>query len=70
MILSEVDTLWAADEFINYFDRFKSIEDYIRFTKEAAANNGIEKCKEKFQNVLDIDNNGCYIHYQKKVTDF
>ena len=40
------------------------------FTKEAAANNGIEKCKEKFPNVLDIDNNGCYIHYQKKVTDF
>ena len=36
MILSEVDTLWAADEFINYFNRFKSIEDYIRYTKEAA----------------------------------
>ena len=34
MILSEVDTLWAADEFINYFNRFETIEDYIRFTKE------------------------------------
>ena len=40
------------------------------FTKEAAANNGIEKCKENFPNVLDLDNNGCYIHYQKKVTQF
>ena len=39
-------------------------------TKEAAANNGIEKCKENFPNVLDLDNNGCYIHYQKKVTQF
>ena len=27
------------------------------FTKEAAANNGIEKCKENFPNVLDLDNN-------------
>ena len=40
------------------------------FTKEAAANDGIEECKENFPNVLDLDNNGCYIHYQKKVTQF
>ena len=47
MILSEVDTLWAADEFINYFDRFKTIEDYIRFTKEAAV-------KERGQSIVSL----------------
>ena len=47
MILSEVDTLWAADEFINYFNRFKSIEDYIRFTKEAAV-------KERGQSIVSL----------------
>ena len=36
MILREVDALWAADEFINYFKKFQTIEDYIRFTKKAA----------------------------------
>ena len=33
MILREVDALWAADEFIDYFKKFQTIEDYIRFTK-------------------------------------
>ena len=47
MILSEVDTLWAADEIINYFDRFKTIEDYIRFTKEAAV-------KERGQSIVSL----------------
>ena len=47
MILSEVDTLWAADEFINYFNRFKTIEDYIRFTKEAAV-------KERGQSIVSL----------------
>ena len=47
MILSEVDTLWAADEFINYFNRFKSIEDYIRYTKEAAV-------KERGQSIVSL----------------
>ena len=36
MIIREDDALWAANEFIDYFKRFKTIEDYIRFTKEAA----------------------------------
>ena len=36
MIISESDALWAADQFIDYFGRFKTIEDYIRFTKESA----------------------------------
>ena len=25
---------WAADEFINYFGHFTSIEDYLRFVKK------------------------------------
>ena len=55
MIISEVDALWAADEFINYFNRFKTIEDYIRFTKEAAIKergNSIVSLKDEF---LDED---------------
>ena len=36
MIISESDAIWAADQFIDYFGRFKTIEDYIRFTKESA----------------------------------
>ena len=38
MIISEHDAAWAADEFIGYFERFETIEDYIRVTKEAAVN--------------------------------
>ena len=38
MIISETDAVWAADQFINYFKRFNTIEDYIRVTKEAAVN--------------------------------
>jgi len=36
MIISENDAVWAADEFINYFGKFQTIEDYVRLTKEAA----------------------------------
>ena len=36
MKISELDAQWAANEFINYFGKFKTIEDYIRFTKESA----------------------------------
>ena len=35
MIISESDAIWAADEFINYYKKFTSIEDYLRFTKRA-----------------------------------
>ena len=28
------DALWAADEFINYFENFTSIEDYLRYVKK------------------------------------
>ena len=38
MIISEIDSLWAADQFINYFKRFNTIEDYIRVTKESEVN--------------------------------
>ncbi len=34
MIISEADATWAADEFINYFSNFTSIEDYLRFVKK------------------------------------
>jgi len=36
MQICEQDAQWAADQFIDYFGRFKTIEDYIRITKEAA----------------------------------
>ena len=34
MIISESDATWAADEFINYFKNFTSIEDYLRYVKK------------------------------------
>jgi len=34
MILSESDALWAANEFIDYFKNFTSIEDYLRYVKK------------------------------------
>ena len=53
MIISENDSLWAADQFINYFKRFDTIEDYIRVTKEAAVNQrgkSIVSLKDEFFN--------------------
>ena len=53
MIISETDALWAADQFINYFKRFETIEDYIRVTKEAAVNErgkSIVSLKDEFFN--------------------
>ena len=35
MILSESDAVWAADEFISYFENFTSIEDYLRHVKKS-----------------------------------
>ena len=58
MILSEVDTLWAANEFIDYFERFNTIEDYIRFTKEAAV-------KERGQSIVSLKDeffNDCLLY--------
>ena len=53
MIIREIDALWSADQFINYFERFKNIEDYIRITKEAAVNErgkSIVSLKDEFFN--------------------
>ena len=53
MIISEIDSVWAADQFINYFERFNTIEDYIRVTKEAAVNQrgkSIVSLKDEFFN--------------------
>ena len=33
MIIPEADAEWAADEFIDYFGHFTSIEDYLRYVK-------------------------------------
>ena len=34
--VSESDAIWAADEFINYFKNFTTIEDYLRYAKNEA----------------------------------
>ena len=34
MIIPESDAAWAADEFIDYFKNFSSIEDYLRYVKK------------------------------------
>lgn len=34
MIISENDAVWAANEFIQYFKNFTSIEDYLRYVKK------------------------------------
>ena len=34
MLIPEKDTLWAADEFIQYFSRMQNIEDYLRYVKK------------------------------------
>ncbi len=34
MIISEADATWAADEFVDYFKNFTSIEDYLRYVKK------------------------------------
>ena len=36
--ISPTTAEWAADEFINYFGHFTSIEDYLRFVKNGGLN--------------------------------
>ena len=48
----------------------KYLLKYIGYSKKGAASEGISKCMEKFPQFTDINNNGCYIHYEKKVTKF
>ena len=51
---SPENALWAAEEFINYFKNFSSIEDYLRFAKgEAVSSVGVLEGisdKDKFFN--------------------
>ena len=61
MIISESDALWAADQFIDYFGRFKTIEDYIRLTKEAAI-------KQKGTSLFSLKD-GLIIFFTKLIID-
>ena len=40
------------------------------YSKDGAAKDGLSKCVENFSDFSDLENNGCYIHYQKKITQF
>jgi len=52
MIISEADATWAADEFINYFKNFASIEDYLRYVKKelVAQTNQLFPLEDEFFN--------------------
>ena len=52
MIIPEKDAEWAADEFINYFEHFTSIEDYLRYVKReiVAEANPLTSLKDEFFN--------------------
>ena len=40
------------------------------YSKDGAAKDGLSKCVENFSNFSNLENNGCYVHYQKKITQF
>ncbi len=40
------------------------------YSKDGAAKDGLSKCVENFSDFSDLENNGCYVHYQKKITQF
>ncbi len=40
--------LWAADQFIDYFKNFSSIEDYLRYAKGEAVSNETLSLMETF----------------------
>ena len=52
----------------------KKDENYLLkhqgYSKNGAAKDGLSKCIENFTNLSDLENNGCYVHYQKKITQF
>jgi len=52
MIIPEADAEWAADEFINYFKNFTSIEDYLRYVKREIVTevNPLTSLKDEFFN--------------------
>ena len=53
MIVDENTAVWAADEFIDYFKNFTSIEDYLRFVKmEVISSLGsLDSLHDEFLNV-------------------
>ena len=52
MIIPEADAEWAADEFIDYFENFTSIEDYLRYVKReiVTQSNPLTSLKDEFFN--------------------
>ena len=48
----------------------KYLLKYQGYSKDGAAKDGLSKCVENFSDFSDLENNGCYIHYQKKITQF
>ena len=52
MIVSEQDAVWAADEFIEYYVNFTSIEDYLRYVKKEVIlqSNQIVSLQDEFFN--------------------
>ena len=52
MIIPETDAEWAADEFIDYFENFTSIEDYLRYVKGeiVTQSNPLTSLKDEFFN--------------------
>ena len=52
MIVSDDVAVWAADEFINYFENFSSIEDYLRYVKKEviATTHQFTSLKDEFFN--------------------
>ena len=52
MIIPEADAEWAADEFIDYFENFTSIEDYLRYVKGeiVTQSNPLTSLKDEFFN--------------------
>ena len=40
------------------------------YSKDGAAKDGLSKCVENFSDFSNLENNGCYVHYQKKITQF
>ena len=51
-------------------DKTRGILKHQGYSKDGAAKDGLSKCVENFSDFSDLENNGCYIHYQKKITQF
>ena len=48
----------------------KYLLKHREYSKDIIAKEELYKCVENFSNFSDLENNGCYVHYQKKVTRF